>query len=192
MDSGGCYSCGFLAKHCPGRNVPTPRFFEVEQYERESGRMFEQAVTASGPWECAIICYRNAAEAGNDFVIFQDRAGRDAKKALEVIHKPRNCSKWYQYTPGFAPAEHLTDLKMNELELRRQEFEHKMDSDNKRFTAMLDQRNRRFQIVLAIVLGIFAMAEVAAAFVQVAFPNGWPWLMRLLGSYPDPPIYPPI
>jgi len=192
MDTGSCYTCGFLAKHCPGRNVPTPRFFEVEQYERESGRMFEQAVASSGPWECAIVCYRNAAQARNDFVIFQDRAGRDAKKALEVIHAQRDCSKWYQYTPGFNPAEHLTDLRMNELELKRQEFEHKMDRDNKQFTAMLDERNRKFQIILAIVLGIFAIAEVAAAIIQVAFPSGWPWLMRLLGSYSEPPIYPPM
>jgi hypothetical protein len=109
----------------------------------------------------------------------------------KVLQEDRQCPKWHQYTPGFSPQQHLEEERALELELKRQQFEQRMDKENKEFTVRLDVRNRRFQFWLAVVLGIFAIAEVLAAFVQVAFPNGWPWLMHKVGADVVPSI-PPI
>ena len=80
---------------------------------------------------------------------------------------------------------HLQDLRMNELELNRQKFEVKMQDDNKAFMNELHSSNRNLQIALAVVVAIFAIA-------QMAFPNGWPWLMRILGSLPIESPLPPM
>ena len=88
-----------------------------------------------------------------------------------------------QYDQGFSPQEHLQEARMLEIELKRQQFEQKMQDDHKAVLLELDKRNRRF----SWIIGFFAAAEVFAAFAQMAFPNGWPWLQRIFGSLPSPP-----
>jgi hypothetical protein len=101
---------------------------------------------------------------------------------VQVLNNPRNCKKWYPYTPGFSPQEHWEEVRMHELELKRQQFEKQMAADHKAVLMEFDRRNRIF----SWVIGVFAAAEVFAAFAQMAFPNGWPWLMKIFGSAPPP------
>jgi hypothetical protein len=111
-------------------------------------------------------------------------------QVLQILKKDRDCKTWYAYTPGKSPKEHLDDFRVQELESRRQEFEQRMDREHKEFMLQLDKRNRNFQIRLAVVLGIFAITEVVAAFLQVGCPTGWPWLMKFTQPAAAPPPMP--
>ena len=192
--TGRCISCGFLSKYCPGVYVPTPKYFEMENPERESGKVFSHAIDANrGPTPSDPACFLQMADAKADF---SNSATQNTPHLFkEAAQKDRECLKWHPYTPGISPQAHLEQVRMQELERKRQEFEERMDRKNKEFTLKLDKRNRCVQIWLSVILGIFALAEVAAALLQVAFPNGWPWLMQIIDSYFQKralPSFPPM
>src|SRR5437773_8746689 len=174
-----CITCGFLCKYVPGDDVPTPKFFEMESKDREIGKAYELTISrTSGRASSVPACFRGVEDAQNDFARITSRSSSD--QFYEIVNRDRQCDKWIQYEPGFSPMDHLQDLRMNELELKRQVFEHGMEADNKSFMGELHRSNRNLQIFLAIVVAIFTIA-------QMAFPNGWQCLMMLLGSHTTVP-----
>jgi hypothetical protein len=102
----------------------------------------------------------------------------------EIFEKDRQCPKWHRYTPGFSPQEHLEDVRMTELELKRQEFELRLFEMNRRLNEQSERSNKRVTCVL-ILFAIFEVLFGAASVLQLAYPEGWPWLMNLLGSTPS-------
>ena len=85
---------------------------------------------------------------------------------------------------------------MLELELKRQEFEERMEADRKswqqgsedsrkdfdlklfRQGQEFNERSQKVNFRLTIVLGIFTVVEVVATVLPLAYPNGLPWLMK--------------
>lgn len=61
-----------------------------------------------------------------------------------VFERDRDCPKWYPWTPGFSPKEHLEDSRANQLERDRRRFE------------------LRLTVGLAVVALAFAALEVIA------------------------------
>ena len=177
-----CITCGFLCKHVSGSYVPTPKFFEMDADDRRTGRVFQHTIdTLRGPGYAHPACFRMVDSVRAELEPIANKTDR----FLEIATRERKCGKWALYEAGFSPMYHLQDLRMNELELNRQKFEVKMQDDNKAFMNELHSSNRNLQIALAVVVAIFAIA-------QMAFPNGWPWLMRILGSLPIESPLPPM
>lgn len=80
---------------------------------------------------------------------------------------------------------------MTELELKRQAFELKLFEMNRTLNEKADKSNWRVTTVLIV----FAIVEVAAGVMQLAYPNGWPLLMKWLGNeLPTSvtPLFPPM
>ncbi len=89
--------------------------------------------------------------------------------AKAVFNKLRpECHKWFPYTPGFSPGQHMEAFQMQQLEQDRRAFELKLFNMNKKVTT----NSNRVMIVLAICAIIFAAAEVYFA-VAVINPEHW-------------------
>jgi hypothetical protein len=133
------------------------------------------------PW-----CYLNCSDIWGEIDSLKRAGDGDGLAVLKTYRKPRGCLKWRAYTPGFSPQQHFEYRRMEELESDRRNFEQKLHNDHKAVLLEVDKRNRTF----SWIVGVFAAAEVFAAFAQMAFPNGWPWLQKLFGSLPLPPPMP--
>ena len=169
-----CITCVFLCKFVSGSHVPTPKFFEMDADDRRTGGVFQHTInTMRGPGYAHPACFRMVESVRAELEHIADKPD----KFLEIATRERECSKWALYEVGFSPMDHLQDWRMNELEFKRQKFENDMN-----------RSNRNFQIFLTGVVLVFALAEI---FIPAAFPNGWPWLMRIFGSQPAPPTIPP-
>ena len=89
-----------------------------------------------------------------------------------VIDKDRACRKWYPWTPGFSPQQHLEEMKMLDLEQRRREFEEKMEASR-----------RRFDWFLAAVVVVLALAEVFATLLGLPGDHWlFQWIRRVFES----------
>jgi len=119
-----CITCGFLCKYVPGDDVPMPKFFEMEKEEREKSLAFRPTITYRGDVASVPACFRGVDDVQSNFASITSRSPSD--KFYEIINRNRQCKKWKQYDPGFSPIDHLQEWRMNELELKRQEFEKNM------------------------------------------------------------------
>ena len=183
-----CSTCGFLAKHCPGVHIPTPKIFEMDDHARKTGRAFQHTTDAlAGLKESYPVCFRNVQEVRAELEFFQEPKNQNPDACLTVINRERSCSQWCAYIPGFNPKEHFVYLKFAELEIKRQEFEQRMEADRRTFELGLAKMNRK----LTVIFGVLAFA---LAFIQLGYPNGLPWLVKWLGNlFPAPlPPYPPM
>ena len=85
---------------------------------------------------------------------------------------------------------------MQELELKRQAFELKLFEMNRTLNEKAEKASKAAENSskrVTYVLIFFAILEVtfgAASVLQLAYPAGWPWLMKLVGSMPQPPSIP--
>jgi len=89
------------------------------------------------------------------------------KAAVRVFLKGRQCAKWFVYTPGLSPQQHLGGLAAQQQEQRQYEFQEKMEAERRKWERQLENERRRFDIALAIVVGVLAVVEVTATIVGV-------------------------
>ena len=78
---------------------------------------------------------------------------------------------------------------MQDLELKRQVFELKLFEMNHTLNEKAEKSNKRVTMVM-IAFAILEVVVGAASVMQLAYPNGWPWLMKLLGNIPPEPFVP--
>lgn len=181
-----CADCGFLAKYCPGNQIPTPNYFEMDTLARETGKAFQHpAHSAGGLAPSYPVCFRRVAEFEDTFKGFKVESQQDPNKLFELLQQERSCSLWWEYSPGLDPKEHLQDLRMNQLELDRQKFQKQMADDQTALMLKLDtdqkrinEKNRLFQWIL---LGV-AVLEIIVSALQVLYPAGLPWFQKPIPS----------
>jgi hypothetical protein len=149
-------------------------------------------------------CYVNAAHLWEEIADARKAGDSEYASVRNVLRRDRHCKHWYSYTPGFSPQWHLGEIKMQELELKRQEFERRMaddhkalllqmETENKRFLAILDKGNKRVLLILGFVLGGIAVLEIIVGLFQVLYPTGFPWLQDFFGIKPPQlPLQPPM
>lgn len=178
---GRCISCGFLAKFDLHYSGPPPYIYEMPPRDRETGERSGLRLEAAREITGFPQCYVNASDIWKEIgTARRDRNIDEFSATRQVLDQDRHCSKWYPYTQGYSPQEHLEEKRVLQLEKDRKEFEFRIEQDRKNFELLLEQRNRNFQIFLAIVVAILAVAEIIASLLQVVYPNGWPWLQKLL------------
>lgn len=167
---GRCISCGFLAKHSsPGKRPST--YFEIETAERAEGNVFTHTPDAfGGPVLTSPICFRGAFALGQE-VIEESKlpdVGHE-RAAFRVFLKNRRCAKWFIYTPGLSPQQHLGGLAAQELEQRQYQFQQEMEDQRKKWERQIEDERRKFDIALAVIVGLLAAAEIAATVVGIFF-----------------------
>ena len=171
-NEGKCKTCGFLSLYPPTANVATPKYFEVVEENRESGRV--EKVTPSdfqGPVIAEIRCYKREVNLVQECLEKAKKENCELMKAsLMVFEKDRQCPKWYQYTPGFSPKEHLDELKGAELEKSRRDFETQME-----------KRSRNLSVWISVVLSIFAITQILVTFYPL-FSNKLDMLLETLNN----------
>jgi hypothetical protein len=130
QERGRCVSCGFVGRHAF-------EWYEVSQDERDTGRLY--TATPDGRRSRTTLgCIKNAAnlvqERGEKLTIrLAGRPIADAEGIVDVaaeygalrdvLTTDRQCSKWYPYTQGFSPKEHVEELRMMQLEEDRRKHD---------------------------------------------------------------------
>jgi len=184
-NEGRCVSCGFLAKFDLHYSGPPPYIYEMPPKDRGTGERSGIRLEAAREITGFPQCYVNAFDLWNEIRTAVQDGNNEFAAARQVFDSDRHCSKWHRYTQGYSPQEHLEELRVQELESKRQEFEHRMEVDKKNFELKLfkmgqelAQRHQRVNFWLAVALGSFAIVEAIATVLQLRFPNGWPWLTK--------------
>lgn len=148
---GRCIGCGFLAKHAtPGSGDTT--HFEAELDERVKGNLFRHMVRRTdGHFVTVPLCFRNVHPIGVEIRdLARDQSGLSPPEAaIQVIMKDRGCTKWYQYQPGRIPKEHLDELKLLEMEQRREDFERRLEEDRQAAAQEIEEDRRGFEETLS-------------------------------------------
>jgi hypothetical protein len=182
---GRCQTCGFLSKHAvPGfKSLPTPTFYEIEMVERYFGLVFKHVPDLSvGEVPTEPACFVSAIPRFYDAMSpYLERGDPLEDAAKHAFLEDRHCKEWFPYTQGRSPKEHLEELKMLQLEQRRQEFEERMEKDRRDFESKLDELNREERrrtdnvmkwlafagIVFSVVQAMVALFAIVFAVVQV-------------------------
>lgn len=187
-DEGRCSSCGFLSKFDRVYSGPPPNVYEMPPRDRSTGESTQIRLDSGREITTFPHCYLDVYDIWG--TIDQTRRktqNTEPLAAMEVFSADRGCPKWHRYTQGFSPQEHLGEIRMQKLELERQQFEQKMANDQNTFMTNLDSKNKTFQLILGLVLGGIALIEIFVGALQVVYPAGWPWLQKIVGSLPSPP-----
>ena len=177
-DTGRCINCGFFGKRSLGEQIPI--VIEVTNPERTKGQPEPVAGRST-----RVVCYRNKIQ-----FTFQPPS-HDPEKIKEEIQKARECQFWYSYEEGRSPEKHFEELRMLELERRREEFEHnmeerrkefelRMENDSKSFELKLDERNRVEQNRTNTIMFRLTWVGVALAFAQVLTATSDSWIGQLV------------
>jgi hypothetical protein len=110
---GACASWGFLAKYSHRVHTPAPTFFEIDNQEREAGAAFRHLPsTHQGLVVTKASCFRQLLS----LQLEMDATEENSTELVKVLTKDRDCPKWYPYTAGFSPKEHLEEYRVQELE----------------------------------------------------------------------------
>lgn len=143
--NGRCISCGFLAKFDLHYDGPPPYIYEMPGRDRISGEMSQIHLAKDHPVWGSPFCYANADDL---YIAIQKVKQQHGQTNFGEVHtffdQDRQCNKWHPYTKGFSPQQHLEEVRMQELELKRQAFELKMQQDHEAVLLRLDKRNRNF------------------------------------------------
>lgn len=100
--------------------------------------------------------------------------------AKAVFNKLRpECHKWFPYTPGLSPREHLQEFQMQQLENDRRAFEERLDNSNKQFLAGLEHERRQWEKDAGKWPNRLMWAVIALAVAEVV--SNVPAIQRLLG-----------
>jgi hypothetical protein len=128
QDRGRCVTCGFVGRHAF-------EWYEVSQEERDTGRLHS---ATRGGIRTKLGCIKNAADlvqewgeqtttrlAGKPIVDAEGIVDVAAEYGAlrDVLTADRQCSKWYPYTQGLSPKEHVEELRMMQLEEDRRKHE---------------------------------------------------------------------
>jgi len=163
---GRCVTCGFLGKHAQPGSAPVTHF-EVELSERWEGKLFEHRLEFIGPVATVPICFRGAYALGREAL----EAGAGIQERLEsakaLALKDRECPKWFPYAPGLDPKEHLAGLAIQEAEERQQNFARQIEQERRDWEVKQEAERRSFEIKVSVVFGVFALAQIVVAIVQL-------------------------
>ena len=195
---GKCINCGFLGKRdcissvsiCYEATSVDRLEGQLTEYRMEptqSGGMTNRALLRTLPW-----CFIGKA---GFLVELEVEGARDIQpdKVRDIIRKDRKCEFWYPWTEGKPPKEHLEKLEMMQLEQNRREFEQRMEKERKEFDLKLFEISQKvqsdsaeiakkafsFNRLVTIFFIILAILTMLVALLQLAFPNGLPWLVKL-------------
>ncbi len=145
--SGWCLSCGFLAKApaVESKYTSIPPFQEIAYGERDIGGVWSQPGSSKGT-DAVVICFRLVPDFVED-LRKELQEGADGERISQaVIRKDRDCCKWYPYTPGFTPKEHLEELKIAQLE-------------------RMSEQTQRMQLRVAVGQAVVSVVAIVAAVV---------------------------
>ncbi len=184
---GRCGSCGFLSQFDYHTDGPPPHFYEYPIQDRQQPG--ETVVRLEKDWQITTFprCYFNCADLlGEIDGRVRSESTTRTLATWHVLWKDRNCHKWHPYSQGFSPQEHWEEVRMQELELKRQQFEQKMVNDHKAFMTLMEDRNWWFQFWIAFILGAIAVLEILVGIFQLLYPSGLPWFQS------PPPLMPGV
>lgn len=183
---GRCISCGLLAKHSKALD----EYYELPQHERlgaDVNIFVHIKERRSNAPQVDIVCFVRAADLEAETMIASKSC--DAEAAIKILRSERNCARWYPYTQGRSPKEHLEELNMQQLEQSRRDFElklfelsRKIQEDSK--TIAHDSYKFGRRVSWAIIF--FTVVQLLIATLSLAYPNGMPWLMRVLNNQAQP------
>lgn len=179
---GRCLTCGFLSKWEPAGSI-----FHIGMPDRLKGKAYRHFLP-QGEIVTLPFCFRGAVafETEDELGLMATRPAEERDKAAaDVFQRDRRCPKWYPYRPGFSPQAHLEELRMLELEQRRENFEQRMEAERRGFewslAAQAEKAERkRYKVVIWVALAafIFAVLQVAAAILALGEDS---WIVKLLG-----------
>jgi len=163
-DEGRCVSCGFLAVADFEGTTSAP----VGRRGRESGTLPS----------LLLHCFVQAQPIREELRLALP--GKTTEEAvLSVLGRPRNCSDWYRYQPGFSPKEHLEDARMMRIEEMRRAHDlqlAQMQADARASSERIQANS--LEIAKAIKASSEAVADSNASIeriteAQSAFNTGW-------------------
>ena len=177
-----CINCGYLGKR--DGDLRISECYGVSEYDREFGTLdtyidprpktITQIVPPikTFPW-----CFVGKANLRDEVAELFDDNDEELKKDNVCIHrviaKKRNCPSWYPWREFSSPREQWEESMMLAREKRREEFEQRMEKDRKDFELKLFEMNKklakdshRVMVLLTVALIIFAIAQVAVAFLN--------------------------
>ncbi len=197
--TGACYNCGFLSRH-DILNTHLSIFPELTEEDRERHRYLKGGITGFNlpPW-----CFRGKpilreiSEVVGTAVPPPSNAPEKIwttcnDAAVSEFTRDRKCTVWSRFHPGLDARMHLEEVRMQELEQQRRDWEARMERersaldqrlarDNKEFLRGLEGERRRWEkesgkwpnrlIIAAVIL---AVAEVIAAI--IVLPEATRWL----------------
>lgn len=183
---GRCYSCAYLCRVVKVSPVAEPQYRELSDNARKDADFFLVPKSAGINIPTKPACFQCAAPLTALIEEqMQDHSKSQHDAAMFITYEDRKCKKWFPYTEGLTPAQHL-EIDMLERveqdrrewersqEKNRREWEQSMERDRRNWESHLDEDNRRrsrranwLMAVLAIAGLIFAIAEIFAAIVAV-------------------------
>lgn len=151
-----CKDCGFLGRQmaCGEKDPFSPgRIYEALPDQRVEGHIthIHDHNIYDGPAQ--IVCAAGQFPLNDEYetaLASGRHPGRGVKHhALDVIQKPRECSKWIRYRPGITPKEYVGMLVLEKLELDRRKYEKNSESERRAFEEQLtrqsDEDRRRWR-----------------------------------------------
>src|SRR5277367_2434787 len=162
VDAVRCVDCGYLSRRARMQSGG----WRMHEGYHEADAVFRMNPSASFdfvPGETnavnkgEISCYRQAADLAAEINAVQEAKRISAvDPAQEVIHRSRQCSKFFVYEPGVDPPGHFVEEKAAALEDDRRQFEKTVADFQVKLAAREARQNWRlgiFALLLAIVLG---------------------------------------
>lgn len=110
---GACGGCGFLGK----RRIDGPgaaTVDEASEFDRAGAELWRSPTNGYAEPFCYLWVTSLINEIGGDNLAKDKRS----LALRRVILRDRKCPKWFPYTPGFSPKEHLQRLEVFQLEQR--------------------------------------------------------------------------
>jgi len=197
---GRCISCGFL---CKRTDLSTSTIFEASVEDR---KYFNFNSHPESPRQTRICCFVAGQDLFEEFTQLKKYYGnsRDSSQIHgEIVTKDIKCPKWFSYKSFMSPKEHFERLTMMQLERDRRAFEQKMENDKKQFelelfkinqtvqedskkiqeaNKIIVEQSERFNKRITWLVVFLAILSVLFAFLQLAFPDGIPALIRFFGG----------
>lgn len=176
-----CASCGFLSI----RTSYDDEAHEVKSGRRSTGKMYVWPTRGHGPEHVVPGCFRgerpfDEPAYGQALKALQSRndlpnAEATYAIAIEVINRPRSCSKWFRYSEGRSPNQHMEDYLRRELESDRRSYEDRMAEREKRVA----KRQWWITAVFGFIGALATLAITAATITQDSLLGQW------IGFKPD-------
>jgi hypothetical protein len=201
-----CISCGLLCKRLADHTDVT---FEATVEDRNTGTLYTRTPTQQAT---KIWCFVYEKDLYSEYTIrCESSKNPDYSDVCKtIIMQDIECPKWFPYRPFMSPKEHFERFLMMQLEQERRKFERNIENDRRHFEERLEKDKKDFDLQLfsmsqkiqqdskAIVergdkfnrritawLIILSILGVVFAFLQLAFPNGIPALIKFFGGTPN-------
>ena len=204
-----CASCGFLARR-PFTPRQASTFFEMpSQTRRDGGGWWAMPIAGMGTPTVPACCVGafpileeikslepkalnwrhkpiSALTTKEEIDAYKDdrydsTTPERNEAAKAVFNKLRpECHKWFPYTPGLGPAEHLQEFRMQQLENDRREFERKLTQMQIDASAEVNKAGIKIsKIGMWIGIGavILAVAEVLTMTEDAVL---WKWIANIV------------